>query len=374
MEPLKKILIIDNSIDITGAITAIVQSSVYLKDQFLFLFILPSQSKAIPLVQQNGFEVEELPMIEIQKRFVSLVTYWPVLFGNVVRLRKIIKSRKIDCIHVNDYYNLIPAIYSLLGGRVPYICHVRFLPSRFPKYLQWLWERINFKYAFRIVAVSKIVYDQLPKSRKKVFSYDGYLALKDFSTPNSTTILYVANYIKGKGQEYAIKSFAPLTKKFPQWKLRFIGGDMGLAKNKEYKQALKGLVSSLGLENQIIFEGYVKEITSEYGKSAMVLNFSDSESFSLTCLEAQVSGRAVIATRCGGPEEIVINGQTGILVEVGNIEDMTVALNELLLDDKKRCQMGLNAYENAITKFSPEKTFGQLSTIYLTSMKMNYAV
>lgn len=57
-----RVLILENSADITGALNSILRSTEALCDSFQFCFVLPAGSKAIPALQQKGFEVHALPM------------------------------------------------------------------------------------------------------------------------------------------------------------------------------------------------------------------------------------------------------------------------------------------------------------------------
>ena len=64
---------------------------------------------------------------------------------------------------------------------------------------------------------------------------------------------YLSNYIEGKGQDLALKSFARLAGKYPLWKLRFVGGDMGKIKNREYKESLVKSAIEMNIQEQVEF-------------------------------------------------------------------------------------------------------------------------
>ena len=83
-----------------------------------------------------------------------------------------------------------------------------------------------------------------------------------------------------------------------------------------------------------------------------MLNFSEGESFSMTCLEAAFYGTPVIATRCGGPEEIIEDGQTGILVPVKDIDAMQTAILKLAGDVSLRKRLAAAGKEYVRQKFS----------------------
>ncbi len=107
---------------------------------------------------------------------------------------------------------------------------------------------------------------------------------------------------------------------------------MGLQKNALFREELMNRTRELGLADVISFAAFSQNVEKEIKDADVVLNFSEAESFSMTCLEASFYGRAVIATRCGGPEEIVQHEQTGLLVAKGDLQAMTNAM--LLMADE----------------------------------------
>ncbi|HMG93392.1 MAG TPA: glycosyltransferase family 4 protein [Chryseolinea sp.] len=364
-----RILIIENSIAVTGALVSIVRSCRDLKEHFDFFFVLPKKSMALDYVQKAGFPVYEFPLKEIRKS-LSVLLYIPYLVANTIRLSNLVSSLKIDLINVNDFYNLMAATYRLFGGKVPFVCYVRFLPSKFPQALVKIWSLTQDRFARKVICVSNAVRTQLPFT-KKVVVIGNELPEHSiaFQPQNSEILLYPANYIRGKGQEYALESFALIHAKYPEWKLRFIGGDMGLSKNRHFKAVLIEKSKTLGLENQVEWYDFSENITIHYLNAAIVLNFSESESFSMTCLEALYCGRPVIATRCGGPEEIIDDNISGQLVNLGDVKGMAAAIEHLISSPSTREKMGAKGYLDVREKFSFEKTGKKLLDVYNSALR-----
>lgn len=98
----------------------------------------------------------------------------------------------------------------------------------------------------------------------------------------------------GKGQDFALQSFAQVHETLPNWKLRLVGGDMGLKKNRDYIAKLKREAKRLNMERKIEWIAFTEDVELEYKQADIVLNFSESESFSITCLEALYFGRPLI--------------------------------------------------------------------------------
>lgn len=359
------VLVIENSVDFTGGLNSILRSCEMLKDHFEFHFILPAGGKSFLFVQEKGFLVYEWRMKEIRKNVLAMFIYLPILIYNSIKLHRKAKRLKVDLIVSNDFYNIITPLFKLIGGKVPYVCYVRFLPSKFPSYLVRLWNWLHNRYASSIIAVSNAAKMELPY-RDKVVIIGNELPNKEIDYVNSTShlILYPANYINGKGHEYGLQCFARIHAKYPSWRLRFIGNDMGLKKNLNYKNGLVEKSYFLGLRNAVEFSGFSSNMENEYMNASIVLNFSESESFSLTCLEAMFYGRSIVATKSGGPQEIISEGENGILVDVNDITSMTRALDDLMGNAEMRNRLSRNGYESVRKKFALEEIKKQLLTVY----------
>lgn len=360
-----RILVIENSVAVTGALESILRSSRHLSTHFDFLFLLPKGSAAIKHISSFGFDVVELPMRELNRNLKSLFLYLPILLANGVRLRAILRNNDIDLMVNNDFYNLLPVVNRIFWGKTNYVCYVRFLPSRFPRFLMKLWFNSHQVFSRKILAVSEAVKRQLPDNGNVMVIYNE-LPLKnvDFSKPTKSAILYPANFTKGKGHELALRVFKNVVTGNPLWNLHLIGGDMGLVKNKRYIDDLKVLCDELGIADKVVWGGFSSDILQDYQNASIILNFSESESFSLTCLEAMYCGRPVIATKCGGPEEIIEDGVTGFLVTVGGVTEMTDRLAELVDDENLRNRIGQSAYHLVRKKFAVENTSERLQFVY----------
>jgi len=91
---------------------------------------------------------------------------------------------------------------------------------------------------------------------------------------------------------------------------------------KEFKESLKEYVRSHKLEKYITFRGRTINIEAVYENSFCLLQPSRLEPFGMTIIEAMCHSRPVIATKAGGPSEIVLDGETGYLVERDDAEAM----------------------------------------------------
>ena len=353
MTQTQRILVLDNSVATTGAFRSALAMAQALQDVVEMQFVLPKAPELHAELASLGFRTHMLPMLEIGRSLARLVTYFPALIVNGWRLRKILRRERVDVLVANDYYNLLPTVVRLMGWRGRILTIVRLLPAGQQPLLNRVWIAAMRFASDEVIAVSNAVAAQLPgnvRARVLYFPVGRALEAQPFLPPASggdlipVKFLYLANYIRGKGQDHALHAFATLRNSYPYARLRLVGGDMGLAKNAAYRDELVSEASRLGVGECVEFTGQTEDIVAEIQTADVVLNFSQSESFSHTCVEAGLLGRPVIATRCGGPEEIVEDGRTGLLVPVGDQAAMARAMAELASKPERRHQMGLAAW------------------------------
>lgn len=369
MSEKKKIAVIDNSIDVTGALNAILNYVEFAKEHYSFIFLLPSGSRATEKIKARGYEVLEVQFLEINKNWKHLLLYLPRLIQNALRLKDIVKEKNIAVIHVNDFYNLVGVTSKILGGHFSLITHVRFMPNRFPSLLVKVWMMLNLKFAHSIICVSQAVKNLLPSNPKVNVIYDS-LSIPPFEDrkiieeKECIHLLYLAHYIPGKGQDFALEAFSQAYQQIPKLHLKFVGGDMGLEKNRLFKEKLIAKAIKLGLQDAITFSGPVSDVQREIVSADIMLNFSESESFSMTCLEALSVGTPLIATDCGGPAELFIHKESGWLVPNRNIPAMSQAILQLSEDSKMRQKFSTNSIIYVRSKFSMRNTYKILANLY----------
>lgn len=337
-----KIIIVDSSIAFTGAFKCAVSEAELLSPKHIFVFVLPERSVLKSFLEDKGFKVYMLPMVEIGKSSSALLKYFPALFKNARALNKIVKAEKADVVQMNDFYNMLGVMMRRLGFNGKLITYVRFLPSSRPKPLMKIWSYMAQKYSDNVITVSDVALRELPPHSKNVRIFDPVkleekLPAKEYGDNGDTIdILYQGNYIRGKGQDAGLEAFALAYKQNPKLRIKFAGGDMGLEKNRLFKQQLEDRVIQLGLQNVVTFTAFANTVEEGMKEADIVLNFSESESFSMVCLEASFYGTALIATRCGGPEEIIIDGETGFLVPLHDYPAASAAILKLCDPELRR--------------------------------------
>ncbi|MES2979237.1 MAG: glycosyltransferase family 4 protein [Pseudomonadota bacterium] len=358
--PRPRLLLVDNSLQTTGAFVSAMVMADLLAPHFEFEVLLSDRSELKPLVQARGLTCHTLPMRELGKSLPRLLAYLPFLLLNTLRLRRLLRERQIDVLVMNDYYNLLGAMACLTGWSGVLFTWVRLMPHAQHRQLNKLWIALGFRCSQAVLAVSSAVARQLPPGPKlhKLYIPSGFLSETEpdnsVRSDQEVRLLYLSNYIAGKGLPQALAAFTSAFRRNTALRLRFVGGDMALEKNRQLRSNMEARASELGLAGMVSFADATPRPADEIQRCDILLNFSESESFSATCFEASALGRPVIATRCGGPEEIILDGRTGMLVDVNNVEQMANAIVELSNSAEQRTRMGAAGRTHVTEKFSGE--------------------
>ncbi len=364
----QKLFILDPSKDITGAFICAKNEARILKDDFETTLVIPSISKIDITNFQDFDQVVRLPIYDLRKSFFSILVYFPALIYSGFLLKSKMKKENCTLLQVNDYYMMQGVFAKLFGYKGKVFTWVRIDHRNYGSIFSKYWLRYAYNVSDKIIAVSNFIKKTLPNSEKNILLYDPILQDKNefkiYKKDNKRKITYIANYIEGKGQNYALDAFLKIAQDYPDVELHFYGGDMGLEKNKYYKKMLEEKAGSSNCSDQVVFHSFTNDAKKILEDSYIALNFSNSESFSLTCLEASSTGRTVIATRSGGPEEIIVDNRTGLLVEPKNINQMSEAMKKLLDNENLVQEFNQNAFEYTNEKFAIEDFKEKITNIF----------
>ncbi|WP_246535448.1 glycosyltransferase [Litoribacter ruber] len=134
-------------------------------------------------------------------------------------------------------------------------------------------------------------------------------------------------------------------------------------------EKLKQQISSLGLIEQFISVGYQDRPYLYYGLMDFFCITSAHEGFGLVAAEAMLNRLPVIATRVGGLQDIVKDGETGFLVPPFSPDQIAEKLKILIEDTELRKSMGEKGYERAIVNYTAERYCQEVENLYLQLLK-----
>lgn len=168
-------------------------------------------------------------------------------------------------------------------------------------------------------------------------------------------LTHISNFRPLKRVMDVIKIFEGLCSEI-DCKLMMVGEGPEKVKAIEY-------VENAGLEDKILFLGNSNEIDKILCYSDLFLLPSEKESFGLSALEAMAHGVPVISSNAGGISEVNIDGVSGYLADIGDIDTMVFRAKELLSNDELHSEFKKQAKQQA-SKFSLEKIIGKYEAIY----------
>lgn len=186
-----------------------------------------------------------------------------------------------------------------------------------------------------------------PLTHSKIVIYNGLKnnnwALEEKTLSEQINFGIVGILNPGKGQDIAIKYFKEINTKYPDSKLHLYGD-----KNGKYKKSLINLVKILNLQENVIFHGFINDVSKIYKEIDILLMFSKSEGFGLVTVEAMLNGVPVLGYNNAGTSEIIENNVTGILFN--DYQTFNKGFS-LLLDKNYYNEIRKNAYKNAKLKY-----------------------
>ena len=170
-----------------------------------------------------------------------------------------------------------------------------------------------------------------------LYNKDGDKVLRSkLANTDEKILIHVSNFRKVKRVTDVVKIFEIVQKEIPS-KLIMIGD------GPERIQA-EQLCRKLNISDRVKFMGKLKSVEEFMSISDLFLLPSETESFGLVALEAMASGVSVISSNSGGLSEVNIDGLTGYLSEVGDVEQMSENAIKLLSDNEKLEEFKENAF------------------------------
>jgi glycosyltransferase involved in cell wall biosynthesis len=186
--------------------------------------------------------------------------------------------------------------------------------------------------------------------------------IKPASTVIPKRIACVGRLSHEKGPDVLLRAFALIDDR--DFELHFIGTG-------PLEGELRDLAKQLGIAGRVTFHGEAphEKAMRLLTESAAAVIPSRREGFSVACLEAMAAGRPVIATRCGGPEDLIEDQKTGLLVPVDDPESMADAIRRIIYDDALSQKFSATARDRAVKKYDQKDIICRLSEIYQTVLE-----
>jgi glycosyltransferase involved in cell wall biosynthesis len=169
----------------------------------------------------------------------------------------------------------------------------------------------------------------------------------------------IANMRESKGYEYFVQAARHVANLHPH--VRFVAvGEI----DKTIGEKMGTLVQQMALQDHFLFLGFREDIPAILKDLDVFVLSSVSEGFSLATVEAMAAGKPVIATRSGGPQEIIDDGYTGILVPPADSNALAARILELLENPQRAQELARAGRSKAARMFSVEKMVSDYEALY----------
>jgi GalNAc-alpha-(1->4)-GalNAc-alpha-(1->3)-diNAcBac-PP-undecaprenol alpha-1,4-N-acetyl-D-galactosaminyltransferase len=275
-------------------------------------------------------------------------------------LRNAISQLNPDIVisHLNSTNVL--TIISLFQSGYPIIATEHSHPKMNP--IGTIWSglrRLTYPYVNQVVSVSQGVsdaFDWLPSHKKSVI-YNPFRDIPEKPThidiPQGADIekkwiISMGRFVHAKGFDILLPAFASIARKHQNWQLIILGDG-------ELRGELEKLKENLGLSNEVILPGAIKNPFPILQTAKLFVMSSRNEGFPMAPGEALACGLPVIATDCpSGPSEIIRSGIDGILVPSEDTSALAFAMDSLMSNEEERQKLASFAPE-VTARFSLDK-------------------
>jgi glycosyltransferase involved in cell wall biosynthesis len=275
---------------------------------------------------------------------------WPQLLAGYGRFLSRFQPNKV--IHTNWHSLLTICPYLKVERDIYWVHEVMPKKWQYQKFFRWLERKLEY-----FVAVSHAV----AKSLRDIGVNEGKIrvihngiddpargALPVKQATDNSKIGIVGQIGAWKGHEDLLKAFRVVLRTHPRAQLQVFGKG-----SSDYEAHLRRCASELGVENAVIWRGFVKDMVEIYRNiDLLVVPSRSSDPLPTSTIEAAFFEIPAVASRCGGLIEVVEDGVTGCLFEAGDFNELAQHLITLMGNTQLRNRMGRNARARAITLFS----------------------
>ncbi|MFT4274116.1 MAG: glycosyltransferase family 4 protein [Pantoea sp.] len=356
----KKVIYIDTCHDVAGGQRSLIALLSKIKNEVNYDILIDKNNlKYKNELIKSGIELNRI------KTLNSIPLKSRALGGLNVFFRTLVLGRRYSIAHCNTFYDGLFAMpsFRLWGGKTVFRARCGIDLSN-----HGLIDSLIYNFSTVVLANSEYVkntFKRVSNSLSKIQVIYNPLDLKFLDKPtvvesNGKTIIAVIGAItEVKNQMEVLKAFSLLED--DDLILRFIGEPRSTSKDKEYYESLERFVLEKGISEKIQFTGFISDVRTHLNDVSLVCVPSDREPLGRVIFESQLYQIPVLASDSGGNSELIEDGRTGYLYNLGDVEQLST---KLMLAKKDNRLISENAKSFIIKRFSPEKTYLAELAIY----------
>jgi len=310
-------------------------------------------------------------------------------FSSLISLKRkslqALQDMDVDLIHGNSFVGNIFGAMTASELGAPFIAHLREMPP------DGKWSGSLFRYMVRrliiqpstlCIAISDAVKnsfvtdcDNLSPSivvrhnpidvSRFTPSVDKRLRWRlDNGIPqNAFVIGLIGRFVRWKGHLECLEAFHIVRQSTSKDVRLTMVGDITAAYN-FYIEEIKQKIKALNLEESVVIIGFQRDVSAVYSGIDILVVPSHAEPLGLVVLEAMAMGKPVVATRVGGPAEIISDGINGFLVDPKEPKSLAYRILELMENPKRAKEIGMRAKETIIRRFGVRQYAQDIMSLY----------
>lgn len=321
---------------------------------------------------------ERVHFHEVEMMSYPLFEHQPYDLALATKMATVARAEKLDLLHVHyaiphsisailaresiKQKRYVPVITTLHGTDITLVGADRgYLPI----------TRYGLQQSDGVTAVSKF----LKRATIETFDFDDIEVIPNFICPthyqrdensplrkelapnNEKLLVHVSNFRAVKRPVDCVEILARVLEKGASAKLIMVGDG-------PERSAIAYRAEQLNITDKVMFVGKRANISDYLAVADVFLLPSEEESFGLAALEAQACEVPVVATRVGGIPEVITDGETGFLSEIGDVEKMADDTLKFLEDEELTRKFGKSARAQAIARYDADTIITQYIAFY----------
>ena len=299
--------------------------------------------------------------------------------SGVFKIISLLHKGKFDLIHAQasrDLWQLVPAL-KFMNSKVPLLFtkHIGSFVIKKDFLHKIIYNRVSLAFAIS-GAIRKNMIDTTPLQPEKVILVHDCVDVNNFDPAkshrsevrdefgvkkNNLLIGMMGRFSPGKGHEEFLSAAKILAGKYNNLKFMIVGkASYG---EEEYEKEIKALASG-PLNKNIIFTGFRTDTADILSAMDIFVFPSHAESFGMVLIEAMAMERPTVSADAEGVLDITIDGETGLLFENKNVNDLTEKISKLIDSEELGSKLGKGGRQRIINNFNLEKQTEKILGIY----------
>ncbi|MBI4589248.1 MAG: glycosyltransferase family 4 protein [Candidatus Rokubacteria bacterium] len=329
------------------------------RSRWAAVVVVPSDGAVAAGARALGLSTQIVPLPSLRRP-------GPRMLGSVATLRRLVRELDVALLYANGSRAMV---YAGLAGRLagrPVVWHVRVADS------DQLLDRLLARLARAVIVNSRAVarrFAWVPPGKVRCIPNGVDLARFSPREPapglrRSLRLPAAAPLVGSVGRFVSYKGYAHLVEAARLVEQVMPGVHWLLVGDGELKQELEEQCRGLGMEAQVHFAGWREDIPDILALCDLFVLPSLGEHFGRVLIEAMAMAKAVVATDSGGVPEIVLHGETGLLVPPGQPKALAEAVLALLEDPARARGLGAAGRRRAESEFSLLRHVKSVEALY----------